>query len=313
MIEVLSPGALTTAQDLGRFGFGRLGVAPGGAADGLALRVANLVAGNVAGAAGLEITLLGPRLRFTAATRITLAGTDLAARLDGRPLALHAAIDVPAGGELAFAGGPLGTRAYLAVAGGIEVSPVLGSSSTDLRGGFGGVEGRALRAGDLLRCGTSAAGPRELRQDGCTVLTARRALLRVTRGLHAERFRGDALRKLTAEPYTVRSESDRMGVRLDGPALELERPGELLSEGVSAGAVQVPPAGTPIVLGVDHPATGGYPQIAHVIAADLPSLAQLRPRQSVRFEWIELDAARAELIALEAALGAALGEEGGGE
>ncbi len=305
MIEVLAPGALTTVQDLGRFGFGRLGVSPGGAADTLALRVANLLVGNAAGEAALEITLLGPRLRFASCAFVALAGADLGPRLDGRAVPMHAGFEAAAGCELAFDGGARGVRAYLAVAGGLDVPAALGSASTDLRGGFGGVEGRALAAGDRLSIGSRRGRRVEPREDVLRQLLERRQTLRVLRGVHAERFAGAARERLVHEAFAVRTESDRMGVRLAGPPLELERAMEMLSEGVGPGAIQVPPGGAPIVLGVDHPATGGYPQIAHVIAADLPSLGQLRPRAEVRFEWVDALEARAALLAQENRLRAA--------
>jgi antagonist of KipI len=299
VIEVLAPGALTTIQDLGRFGFGRLGVSPGGAADALALRVGNLLAGNAQGAAALEVTLLGPRLRFDSPSRVAIAGADLGPRLDGRTVAMHEALAIPAGGELSFGGGARGVRAYVAVAGGLDVPPALGSASTDLRGGFGGVEGRALVAGDRLAIGSRFGPPRELGENARRMLLARRTILRVMPGVHSERFSPDALARLGEESWVMRADSDRMGVRLAGPPLELREPFEMLSEGVGPGAVQVPAGGLPIVLGVDHPATGGYPQIAHVIAADLASLAQLRPGAAVRFEWVDSRAARAALLELE--------------
>jgi biotin-dependent carboxylase-like uncharacterized protein len=306
VIEVVAPGALTTVQDLGRFGFGRLGVSPGGAADTLALRVGNLLAGNAPGEAALEVTLLGPRLRFDSPALVAIAGADLAPRLDGRAVPMHAALAVPPGGELSFAGGARGLRAYVAVAGGLDVPPVLGSASTDLRGGFGGVEGRALVSGDRLAIGARHGRPRDLGENARQMLLERRTVLRVTPGAHAERFSPDAVKRLGKEVWVMRADSDRMGVRLAGPQLELRQPFEMLSEGVGPGAVQVPAGGLPILLGVDHPATGGYPQIAHVIAADLPSLAQLRPPTEVRFEWVDRETARDALRELEAGLDAML-------
>lgn len=300
MIEVLAPGLLTTVQDLGRFGFGELGVAPGGAADPLALRVANLLVGNAPGAAGLEITLMGPRLRFEQAVRLAIAGADLAPHIDGQAAAMHRAIDVAAGSELAFGGGGAGVRSIVAFAGGLAVPPVLGSASTHLRAAFGGLEGRALRGGDRLEIGTNFGSA--LTAPPPAILLERRSTLRILLGVHCGLFTEEARDRLVEQPFAVRADSDRMGVRLEGPRLELDAAVELVSEGVAAGAVQVPPAGAPIVLGVDHPATGGYPQIAHVIAADLPSLAQLRPRQAVRFAWTDPAGALAALHSQEAAI-----------
>jgi biotin-dependent carboxylase-like uncharacterized protein len=241
-------------------------------------------------------------LRFDLPALVAIAGADLGPRLDGRPVAMHETLAIAAGGELSFGGGACGLRAYVAVAGGLEVPPVLGSAATDLRGGFGGVEGRALVAGDRLAIGTRRGRPRHLGENARQMLLARRTTLRVVPGAHAERFSADALERLGDEVWVMRADSDRMGVRLAGPRLELRAPFEMLSEGVGPGAVQVPAGGLPIVLGVDHPATGGYPQIAHVIAADLPSLAQLRPGDAVRFERVDSRAARAALVELEASL-----------
>lgn len=302
MIEVLAPGALTTVQDLGRLGFGRLGVSPGGAADTLALRVGNLLAGNAAGEAALEVTLLGPRLRFESAALVVIAGADLGPRLDGRAVTMHEALAIAAGGELSFAGGARGLRAYVAIAGGLDVEPALGSASTDLRGGFGGIGGRAFVAGDRLAIGSRRGRPRALGENALRTLLVRRTTLRVTRGVHAERFSAAAVERLGEEAWVMRADSDRMGVRLAGPQLELREPFEMLSEGVGPGALQVPAGGLPILLGADHPATGGYPQIAHVIAADLPSLGQLRPGAAVRFDWVDSRTARAALVELEASV-----------
>ncbi len=300
MIEVLAPGLLTTVQDLGRFGFGELGVAPGGAADSLALRVANLLVGNAPGAAGLEITLMGPRLRFEQLARVAISGADLAPKINGHAVAMHRAIEVAAGSELAFGGGPAGVRSFVACAGGIAVPRVLGSASTHLRAGFGGLEGRALRSGNRLETGTHIGAPPSAPPPA--ILVERRSTLRILPGVHRELFTDRSCNRIVEEPFAVRGDSDRMGVRLEGSTLELAVPVELVSEGVAAGAVQVPPGGTPIVLGVDHPATGGYPQIAHVIAADLPSLAQLRPRQIARFAWTDSATALAALQAQETAI-----------
>lgn len=302
MIEVLTPGLLTTVQDLGRFGFGDVGVSPGGAADGLALRVANLLVGNPPGAAGLEITLRGPRLRFDAPAVIALAGADLGARLDGAAVPLHHRLRVAPGAELSFTGAAAAVRGYLAIAGGVAVPTVLGGASTDLRGGFGGLDGRALRAGDRLETGAAAPLAGAVLGAPPPALLERGSVLRVLPGVHVELF-GEASRQLLfASEFEVRSDSDRMGVRLVGRQLGLLAPRELLSEGVAPGAVQVPAGGAPIVLGVDHPSTGGYPQIAHVIAADLPALAQLRPHQRIRFAPVDLAAARAALQTQETTL-----------
>jgi biotin-dependent carboxylase-like uncharacterized protein len=302
VIEVVAPGAFTTIQDLGRFGHGAYGISPGGAFDRFSLRLANLLVGNPPGAAALEATLLGPRLRFTMARVVAIAGADLGATLDGAPAPFGRAFEVAADSELGFAGGDRGVRAYLAIAGGLDGPLVLGSRSTDLRGGFGGVGGRALRRGDRLAVGPPRGAPRPLTAALRARLEWPRDTLRIVPGADGERFGDEAAERLGGEPFVVLAESDRMGVRLEGPALELRAPFEKVSEGIAPGAIQVPPSGAPVVLGVDHPSTGGYPQIAAVVAADLPALAQLRPRRTVRFSWVDFATARAALAADEALL-----------
>jgi antagonist of KipI len=298
-IEVLSAGLLTTVQDLGRLGYGELGVSPGGAADTVALRLANRLLGNDAGAPALELTLSGPRLRFRGHSAIAVTGADLAATIEGRPLPMNTRVTVEDFAELRFGGGRRGARAYVAVAGGFDVPLVLGSAATDLRGGFGGCGGRALRAGDVLRSGAQRGAPQVFDRRAAAELAERRSTLRVLAGAHHDLFTPESMAALVGESFAVSDDSDRMGVRLRGAQLHLRRPRELVSEGVAPGAIQVPPNGDPIVLGVDHPATGGYPQIASVIAADLPSLAQLRPRDAVRFAWTTVPEARAALAAVE--------------
>ena len=302
MIEVLAPGLLTTVQDRGRRGQGAYGISPGGAADSLALRVANLVVGNDEGAAALEITLVGPHLRFEHRAIVALAGARLGATIDGVAVPPGEAIEIAAGAELRWAGGPAGARACLAVAGGIEVPEILGSRSTDLRGRFGGLDGRPLKRGDRLVVGATPRGPRAIPPALRDRLFARRDTLRIVPGADRDRFDEEAARRFADASFAVRDDSDRMALRLAGLPVTSASPIEKVSEGMVAGAIQVPPSGAPIVLGVDHPSTGGYPLLAAVIAADLPSLAQLRPRQGVRFDWIGIDAARQALRETEALL-----------
>lgn len=282
-IVVHSPGMLTTVQDLGRPGHGIEGVSRAGAADAVALQAGNRLAGNAPGAPALEMTLLGGTFEFPEGARVALAG--------GAPAALPVweAIDVPPGGMLRI--GPIvtGARCYLCVRGGIGVAKVAGSASTHLPSGLGPAP---LRKGDVLPIGTATAAtaagtvPEALR-------TYRRAL-RVTRGPQAGGF--DESVFYGAE-YTVATDSNRMGLRLEGPAVPHTHDGRMVTEGVPLGAVQIPANGQPIVLFVDQQTTGGYPKIANVITADLPSVAQLRPRDTVRFSLVSPAEARAALLA----------------
>lgn len=282
-VRVLSPGLLTTVQDLGRNGWRHLGVGCAGALDAHAHTLANLLAGNPANAATLEITLAGPTLRFEQATRIALCGADIDARCDGVSLPTARPCIVPAGGTLALGGCRQGARAYLAVAGGFDTDPVLGSRSTDLRGGFGGWEGRALRKGDALPLagrGSDVDAPRIATWwiDASPELAPHGAI-RVLAGADAT-SPDDALFR---QAWRVASASDRQGLRLAGDPLRVADARERISEPVAPGTIQLPPDGLPIVLLADAQSHGGYPRIGHVIQADWPRLAQLRPGDTLRF------------------------------
>ena len=303
-LEVLQPGLLTTVQDLGRSGLAHLGVAPGGAADRDSLRLANLAVGNPPGAAALECTLVGPELVALADLTVAVAGAALGARVEEEALPPLIPRRLPRGGRVRLPGGGPGCRAYLAMAGGVLVPPVLGSRSTDLPGGFGGLEGRPLRRGDRLAVGEQVGTPRRISAGAAVALG--RPELRCVRGPHAERFTAADWERLCGEAYRVSPQSDRRGVRLEGAAIR-SGAGEIPSAGMAVGAVQVPPAGLPLVLGVDRPPTGGYPVAAVVIRADLPALAQLRPGDPVRFALVEVAQARELFRRREAALAALSG------
>lgn len=283
MIEVLSPGPLTTIQDLGRAGWAHLGISRSGAADRAALRLANRLAGNPEGAAALETSLQGPRLRAHADTTVVLAGAPCDARVEGTELVMHVATPVRAGQELVIGRAVRGVRTYIAFAGGIDVEPVLGSRCTDTLGGLGPPP---LRRGDRLALGPADVPPPPVdavpvdaasAEDPPGVLAA--ALLL---GPRDDWFDPDDVAALRARPYTVTAASNRVGARLEGEPLRWVRDAELRSEGIVPGAVQVPPSGLPIVLLADHPTTGGYPVIGVVPARDLDRVAQLRPGARLR-------------------------------
>ncbi len=284
MIEVVAPGLFTTVQDLGRHGYGPLGVSPAGAADTLALRIGNRLVGNPDGAAALEMTLLGGTFVFTEPVVFALTGSDF-----GGPM--WCACEAPAGFELKLGPTRSGARCYLCVRGGIAVKPFLGSASTHVPSGLGGYEGRALRRGDVL-----AIGPPSFRTATVRQRCSYRKALRVTRGPQADWFEDGAL-----PAYRVSEEANRLGLRLDGPPIAAPQR-SMLTTGVSLGAIQVPPGGRPIIVFVDQQTTGGYPIIANVIAADLPSVGQLRPRDEVAFEYVSPATARALLLEQESLL-----------
>ena len=295
-LEVLEAGLLTTVQDEGRPGWRRTGVGGSGAMDGPALRAANLLVGNAAGAAGLECTIAGPRLRFLAATHFALTGGDLSAvlhrdDLGAWPVPRAARVLARAGNVLAFGARRSGSRAYVAFAGGIDVPPVLGSRSTDLTAGFGGVGGRALRAGDLVAFGRPSGGA----EPGSALETAAsgEATVRAVLGPQDDHFSPEALAALLGAPYTLAPESDRVGLRLLGPRLAHRGAAEIVADGMVPGCVQVPPDGQPIVMMAGGPVTGGYPKIATVVGADLPALAQLVPGEGrLRFRAVSVEEAQ---------------------
>ena len=281
-IEVLEPGLQTSVQDLGRIGYGRLGIAPGGGADRSALIAGNRLAGNSDGAAGLELSLAGPRLRFLRPGRIAITGADLGAVLNGLRVPPGARRVVGPGDELAFGQGRgVGARAYLCLGGGIDVPVVLGSRATDLTAGFGGFDGRALRRGDRLQVGQQWAedAARELPE---TVNAG--TVIRIARGPHTDRFDDAAYDLFLSRQFTVSPQSNRLGVRLIGPTILSLGGADIISEGMMTGVIQITGEGQPIVMLPARATIGGYPKIATVIAADLDRLGQLRPGRQIRFQ-----------------------------
>ncbi len=309
-IEILAGGLLSTVQDAGRHGFRHLGVGTSGALDCYSMRIANWLVGNRADAPVLEFTLTGPRLRFARATRIALCGAEFDAQLDGRAIAQWRPIDCPAGSELVIGRCRRGARGVMAVDGGLQVPEVLGSASTDLRGGFGGHQGRALRAGDHLALGStskvpSTGGPiTNWWVDSTPELDFNLpAIARVLPGSDSTA----PVDALSRQHWLVSAHSDRQGLRLQGAALVLDaasqaRAKQRISEPVVPGTVQLPPDGQPIVLLADAQTHGGYPCIGHVIASDLPRLAQLRPSDALHFEPIDRAAAQRAHLAQRARL-----------
>ncbi|MGV9277125.1 5-oxoprolinase subunit C family protein [Streptomyces griseosporeus] len=279
-LAVVRAGALTTVQDRGRPGYAHLGVPRSGALDAPAAALANRLVGNPAGAAVLETTLNGCAVRPRSAVTMAVTGAPCPVAVDGRPVAWGAPVRVPAGAVLEAGAAVGGVRSYLAVHGGIGGEPVLGSRSSDLLSGLGPVP---LTDGAVLPLGQPGPGPHArvdvAPQPGPPV----ELVLRITLGPRDDWFTPDALRTLTTRAYRVSAASNRIGLRTEGPALERARAGELASEGMVLGAVQVPPDGRPVVFLADHPTTGGYPVIGVVRPADLPSAAQALPGTPVRF------------------------------
>jgi antagonist of KipI len=300
LIQVQAPGLLTTVQDSGREGFGPFGVSPSGAADAISLRLGNRLVGNAEGAAGLEMTLLGGTFAFAQGGVIALTGSDFAATLDAAPVTPYTSIAAKAGQTLRVGATRTGARCYLCVRGAIAVKPLLGSASTHLLSGLGGYEGRALRQGDVLQTGftTSPFAKKTIAPRALERLSPRK-LLRVTPGPQSASFPESSLRQFYAGTYRVAEDSNRMGLRLEGQPIAQDSSGEMITEGVSLGAIQITAGGLPIILFVEQQTTGGYAKIANVISADLHCLGQLRPRDEIRFEQVDWDTARALLLAQE--------------
>jgi antagonist of KipI len=302
---VLRAGFLTSVQDLGRTGFREFGVSLSGALDSFALRVANMLVGNDEHAAGLEITFGGLQLHFQDERIVAWCGGEFEMRIGPTALPAGHAARVHAGDEVKFDRPKVGCRCWLAISGGIDVPLVLGSRSTDLRAGFGGLEGRTLRDGDavpLFAPGSPipATGISSWTAPHDWVSPAKRGpILHFIRGIHWKRFNASTLQRLTGEAFTVSPDSDRMGVRFDSPELERQDSGDLVSEAVAPGTIQVPPSGKPILLLGDCQTIGGYPKIAHVITVDLGIAAQLRAGDHVRFSEISLADAHRLLLERE--------------
>ncbi|GLW07950.1 allophanate hydrolase [Microtetraspora sp. NBRC 13810] len=282
MIEILSPGAYATVQDLGRPGYAHLGVPRSGAADRRSLTLANRLVGNPEGHAAIELTFGGARLRFPRPCWIAVTGAPCPLQVPRghAGVGMCAPVWMPAGSELGVGVPAAGLRTYVAVRGGVDVEPVLSSRSTDSLSGLGPAP---LRAGQRLAVGP-VAGLGPITVDAAPPLSLpRQPVLRVLPGPREDWFAPAALGVLCGGPYEVTAESNRVGMRLSGPVLPRARTGELPSEGMVQGAIQVPPSGSPIIFLADHPPTGGYPVIAVVAAADLPLAAQLRPGDHLHF------------------------------
>lgn len=295
MLQIRKSGLQTSIQDLGRTGFQRYGVIASGVMDPFAHRIANLLVGNAETSPTLEIALSGPAIEFEADHFIAICGGDLSPSLDGKPLLMWRGQFIRKGSVLSFGKPKRGARSYLAIAGGFDVPSVMGSYSTYLRAGIGGFNGRALKKGDLLNTlpvpaehldalvRTHDQSPDWLIPP---VRYHQQPIVRMIPGRQFPLFDEASRMRIFQEPFTVSSDSDRMGYRLEGPTLALEQPQELISEAVAFGSIQVPADGNPIILLADRQTTGGYPKIGQVASVDLPLISQLKPGESLKFRHI---------------------------
>jgi len=309
-IKVLTPGLLTSIQDLGRYGYQKFGVIVSGAMDSYSLRLANILVGNAEGEGALEISLMGPSVQMEEDIILAITGGNLSPTIDGKPVPMWRPVYVTKGSILKFGACRAGCRCYLAVAGGYDIPLVMNSASTYLRAGIGGFQGRGLEVGDVLPI-------KELSEQSLRLLeklvkkigldpfiaTAwyigsrhipkdpQHVTIRVVEGRQFEYFTAASQKDLLNSPFQVTTQSDRMGYRLSGPTINLVKPLEMISEAVALGTVQVPPDGNPIILLADRQSVGGYPKIAQVATVDVATVAQTKPNGKIWFERISLDQA----------------------
>ena len=303
-ITVMNPGLLTSVQDAGRVGYQQFGVSVSGVMDPRAMKIANILVGNDENEAVLECTMMGPQLRFNEANVVAITGGDLGPTLDGQPVATYAAFAVQAGQTLRFTGLRTGCRAYIAFAGGLDIPLVMGSRSTYMKAKIGGMEGRKLEKNDEI--GFRAPNPDVLnlvqRRIAPEVTARKEFSVRVLMGPQDDLFTPAGIETFLGSAYTVTNEFDRMGCRMEGPIIEHKNGGDIISDGIAFGAIQVPTAGKPIIMLADRQTTGGYTKIANVITADFRIIGQLKGGDQVRFVKTTIDAAQDALLTERAAL-----------
>lgn len=287
MIEIITPGLLTTVQDFGRVGVMKNGFTQNGVMDRYSMTVANRLCGNCDSAPVLEMTVLGITARFTQSAVICLSGADFGASLNGKPIRTNKAYRVNGGDILSMGAAKNGMRSYLAVSGGIVGEYVFGSASTNLKFTFGGHCGRKLQSGDVLAVGSGAFSLENIEKwEIPENQYDKNAVLRVVLGPQADMFTDDDVKLFLSQKYEVTAQSDRMGIRLSGEALKSKNGMDIISDGIVFGSIQIPNSGEPIILMADHQTTGGYAKIATVISVDLARAAQLCAGDSVKFESV---------------------------
>ena len=292
MIAIVEPGPLTTVQDLGRFGQLRFGIPPSGSLDRPAFVLANRLVGNPDGAAALECTLAGPRFEVRGPGVIAVTGADVPVSVNGEAAPTWTTVMLKAGDVVKVGTARSGVRAYVAFAGGIDVPLVVGSRATYVRGRLGGLEGRALKKGDMLGLMPSPSGPASRRVRASAIpVAASDTELRVVLGPQDDRFTDAGIATFLGSAYEMQPQSDRMGARLRGPVIEHRTGHDIISDGIALGSVQVTGDGMPIVLLVDRQSTGGYTKVATVCSFDIARLAQVKPGHRVHFRAVTVDEA----------------------
>ena len=292
-IIIDNPGLLTTIQDAGRFGYGQFGVTPSGPMDAESFQIANLLVGNPPGESALEATVLGPAFHTTEDTIIAIAGADMSPALNGKPIPMNRAISVPAGSEVKLQVAKNGSRTYIASSGGFDIAPVMGSRATSLQCHIGGLEGRKLEKGDTIPLREVISVPQNLSHRSVSHHIRRKQenIVRVILGPQDDCFTEEGLSAFLGTPYTVSKDFDRMGCRLEGQPIQHKTDGNIISDGIVNGAIQVPTTGQPIIMLAERQATGGYTKIATVMSADLPIIGQCIPGDIIRFEAVSIEEA----------------------
>ena len=303
-ITVLNPGLLTTIQDQGRIGYQQFGVSVSGVMDPRSASLANILVGNDEKEAVLECTMMGPHLQFNQANCIAITGGDLMPTLDGKPIPNYTAVKVEAGQVLKFTMPKTGCRAFIAFAGGLDIPEVMGSRSTYMKAKIGGVEGRKLAKDDVIgfRAPKAELKNMNFRSMASEFVPRKEYTVRVVLGPQDDYFTDAGIQTFLSEVYSVTAEFDRMGCRLEGAVIQHKEGGDIISDGIAFGAIQVPSSGQPIIMLGDRQTTGGYTKIANVISADFRILAQLKQGDKVRFEKVSVKAAQDALLTQRAAL-----------
>lgn len=292
-IIIDNPGLLTTIQDEGRFGYGQFGVTPSGPMDVDSFQIANLLVGNSPGESALEATVLGPTFHSTEDTVIAITGADMAPTLNGVSIPMYQAISVPAGSEVKLQAAKNGSRSYISFYGGFDVPLIMGSRATSLQCHIGGVNGRKLEKGDVLPLRSASGVPQNLshRSVSCHIRRKHENTVRVLLGPQVDCFTEEGLAVFLGTPYTVSKDFDRMGCRLEGCPIQHKTDGNIISDGIVNGAIQVPTTGQPIIMLAERQATGGYTKIATVISVDLPIIGQCCPGDIIRFQSVSIEEA----------------------
>ncbi|MBU5269200.1 biotin-dependent carboxyltransferase family protein [Clostridium cochlearium] len=300
-IKIKKPGLLTLIQDSGRYGYQQYGVPVSGAMDSFSHRMANILVGNNENEAVLEATVLGPEIEFTNDSLIAVTGGDLSPALNGEAIAMWESLQVKTGDVLSFSGIKRGCRSYIAFAGGIKVENVMGSKSTYVKAKIGGLHGESLKAGDIIKIGDLNNISIKYRKlpDKYIPNYSSVSEVRVVLGPQDDYFTEKGLDKFLSTEYKVTNECDRMGYRLEGEVIEHIDSGDIISDGINFGAIQIPSHGQPIIMMSDRQTAGGYTKIANVISIDLPKIAQLKPGDIIKFKKVSIYEAQKLLKEME--------------